>query len=352
MSRALPFILPLLLVVGRVCAAEPVTLAGHDSLVLAVAFSPDGSLLAAGVNDGAIVLWDLKTRKPRATLKGHAAAVTALVFAPHGETLASGGADNRILLWDVKTAKERRALKGHTDQVQALAFARDGKTLASAGMDNVIKLWDPDSGKERRSLQAHKFRIRVVSFSGDGATLISGSIDNSVKFWDVTSGKETKTVQEHTRWILPSLSRRTARVCLDRRGSRIQLWDGGAKEKRSFAGTTPTSSPRLPRRWQASRPGDYDHIVKLWDAEAGKELATFKGHGCRLVRHLLRRRQTSASGSSDKTVKIWDEQGQITWKPAAWSDRPGPGVAILTGGRAVAPGPTPWWSAASSSAAG
>ena len=69
---------------------------GTESL----AFSPDGTVLLAGLRMGSIELFELTTGEKIETLKGHTSIVEALVFSPDGKTLVSTGQDGTILLWD------------------------------------------------------------------------------------------------------------------------------------------------------------------------------------------------------------------------------------------------------------
>ncbi|MGC9347729.1 MAG: hypothetical protein ACP5JG_06295, partial [Anaerolineae bacterium] len=110
-------------------------------------YSPDGDALASGAcgefDDrgecvaGEITLWDAETGEMLNQLKGHAGTVRGVRFDPSSERLASWGGQN-VLLWDVGDAvdaKVERELRGHTLPVSAVAFSSDGKSLASVGFD-------------------------------------------------------------------------------------------------------------------------------------------------------------------------------------------------------------------------
>lgn len=116
-----------------------------------VAVSRDGRWLAAGAGESAcaagtgqcdILLWDLRGSDSPHRLHGHEQFVAALAFSPDGRLLASGGDDQSVQLWSTDSGEPLASMEGHRDTVRALAFSPDGETLASTGDDGTIRLWD------------------------------------------------------------------------------------------------------------------------------------------------------------------------------------------------------------------
>src|ERR1700751_5184366 len=104
MARALGPVLGLVAVAVS-AAADEVTLKEHKDSVEAVAFSPDGQLLASGSADDTIKLWNPRTKQLLRTLEGHTNGVTHVTFSPDGQLLASGSTDDTIKLWNPHTGE-------------------------------------------------------------------------------------------------------------------------------------------------------------------------------------------------------------------------------------------------------
>src|SRR5262249_16992131 len=132
-----------------------ILLQGHPAGIFNVAFSPDGSLLAAGTTQTATVfIWNTRSGTVHADFKprfrgGTYGWVQSVAFSHDGKTLAQGSADRTIHLWDVIEKKELTpSFLGHMRDVHGVAFSRDDRQLLSIGGDNTVRLWDVETRRE------------------------------------------------------------------------------------------------------------------------------------------------------------------------------------------------------------
>ena len=155
-----------------------------NRVLQSVSFSPNGRMVAFGLVDGRVFLYDVRSDRIRHRLEGHTDSVLSVAFNPSGLIVASAGYDQTVRLWNVLTGELRHTLEGHTYDVNSVSFRPDGRILASAG-DQTVRLWSVITGEHLRTLHGHTGFANSVSFSPDGKTLASAGSDGKILLWSV-----------------------------------------------------------------------------------------------------------------------------------------------------------------------
>ncbi|MFC7381721.1 NACHT and WD repeat domain-containing protein [Sphaerisporangium rhizosphaerae] len=167
--------------------------AGTTDALSAVAFSPDGDLLAAAGDSPMITLWDRSGRRRVISTGGDKDPHPfRLAFSPDG-TLLAGGLGNVLRMWNPVTGRPAGVpvrVSGDTGvTIYAIAFSPDGKVVATADGAGTVQLWNPLTGHRVGRPLPHSAEISRLAFSPDGSLLAGVGIDGTLRLWDPATGR-------------------------------------------------------------------------------------------------------------------------------------------------------------------
>lgn len=152
----------------------------------AINFTPDGQWLAVGT-DETVRLWLVATSAPLPTIAPQYGNITAVGYSPKGDLVASASTDFTVALRHAADGSLAASLTGHTDVVNSVAFSPDGDMLATCSSDKTIRVWSTSDFSLLTTLVGHTQGVLTVAFSPDGSLLASGSAspEQAVKLWSV-----------------------------------------------------------------------------------------------------------------------------------------------------------------------
>jgi RNA polymerase sigma factor (sigma-70 family) len=294
------------------------TLSKHNYGVTALAFSPDGRFLAtaegqesigipgARYHDGAVHLWDVGDGRQLRTFEAKEGRVHAVAFSPDGALLATAGWDDQAVhLWDPLTGREVRRLQSAADPasarglfegVAALAFAPDGQTLAAIsfyewksnlaaivrnddGQGRMLRVWEVATGKERYEVRQKRNELYCAAFASDGRTLILGRTDGELVLWDALHGKAGGRLRGHTDAVM-------ALACADcvlsaSLDTTALLWDKAALRTMPTAETVKLAPAEIETRWKDLASSDAPRAVaaiRALSGDAGHSVPFLRRH--------------------------------------------------------------------------
>ena len=306
----------------------------HD-LVLALAWSPEGNILAVAAGEN-IHLVDADTLAELRLLPVGAWA-GSLAFNPDGTRLALAAKDGSVQLWDPASGQLQCRLEAHHPGAKSVAFSPDGRWLASTGNDAYVRVWDmesltPESSFARSPSPAGRgtvipgegacdllptaemiggvFSVPSAAFSPDG-TMIASVDSNMILLREVSSQRLVRTIHAENSIFSLAYSPDGSQLASAELGNTIHIWDLASGEM-----LRGMSQPGLPNVYVASvafspdgkllAAGSSDGAVTIWDPVTGQLVHKFTGHA-RAVTGVAFRPDGRwlASSSLDATVRLW-----------------------------------------------
>jgi cytochrome c len=248
----------------------------HDGAINAVAMLPDGRIATGGA-DMRIALWKTGEQKPASVLEGHTAPIVALAVSPDGTMLASASWDRTARIWPLAGSAlgaAPRVLEGHQQNVNGVAFAPDGGALVTVGYDATLRIW-PLAGAGSPRIVTLPTPLNAVAIARDGE-IVAGGADGKVYFLSAT-GELRGALQAGTSPViaLATSSDGTLIAAAAIRGSVAVIERASRALNRTLVG------PGLPVWSVAFFPdnhtlltGGADRLLRRWDATTGDPIGS------------------------------------------------------------------------------
>jgi WD40 repeat protein len=299
---------------------------------LAVAISPDGRLVAVGTHGtvgvqdraGTLTLWDAAGKRV-ATLAGNAGEVAILAFSPDGTRLAAGGSDGTVRVWDVGKRAEVAAIDHNGHRVTGLVFTPDGGSLVTgtAHPEGLVRRWDL-KGKssfdlfrvaDAPPLKANEYQtVDALALSPDGKTLALG-VTPGLLLVDVAKRKVVDYFRGNGTPVGPVAFSRTGKYLAAAGGGHgVRLyaasgWKAVADLKDGLR--QPAALVFTPDEQELV--GGYSVVdgepaeVVAWNISSARPMAVFRCHRDGLFAvELSADGKTLATASADGTAALWD----------------------------------------------
>jgi WD40 repeat protein len=283
------------------------------SPVQSVAFSPDGTLIAAGSSDGTARLWQVDESGVIDQSLLHTLAIPPegretsyshdVAFSPGGATLAFGLPDGTVQLWRVADGTLLRTLRGDTGKICSLAFSPDGRILAAGDWNGRVVLWQVADGTVLETLEEHTNGVVDLAFSPDGTKLASVSLDCTTKVWGVTSGTLIHEMESSSVQTGVSFSPDGSLLAVDRQLWSVDDWQPRREMNDSRGGMgNVVFSPD----GDLLAAGNAWYEVRWWRVTDGSLLHVAEGHTDSVNSVAFSPDgELLASGSLDGTVRLW-----------------------------------------------
>jgi WD40 repeat protein/uncharacterized caspase-like protein len=249
-----------------------------DEVSPAVTFSPDGKRLAIAGARWPVGLWDTASGRLIHAFAKETTEIVSVAYSPDRAILATGSTDGWTRLWSTETGQLLRELERQRATVASVAFSPDGKWIAAAGHDRKIVIRSVEDGAHVRTMEGHTNAVRSIAFSPDGQWLASGSVDQTFLVWDLNTGQPLSRFQKEVD-----------------SSNAVQFSPDG--RLLASAGT--------------------NGILRLWDRETAQMRQALAGHSAIIQAIAFSRDgRRLVSGDINGELRLWESDEAGFWHPA------------------------------------
>jgi WD40 repeat protein/serine/threonine protein kinase/tetratricopeptide (TPR) repeat protein len=233
-------------------------------------WSPDGSTLAAGFNNGDVHVWESSSGRNVGLYRGHTSAIRSVAYSSDGSRMAAWGEDGKILIWDVNTGELNSAIS-RLGGVTVGAWSPDDKLLACGHTNGSVTISGADAGTQEVTLLGGRGSIYDLAWSPDSSQVATTNmVDMAVSIWEISSEKMVVGPLRHAHWVT-SLA-----------------WESDG---------------------QRLAAGDMAHSIKIWNTTTGSLDLNLRGNTDNPTSLAWGRDGSLAAGLNDGTLKIYNTNG-------------------------------------------
>jgi polar amino acid transport system permease protein len=293
--------------------------------------SPDGSLVAAALQDGTVRLWEVP-RDENAwdqgdwvmrELSGHTSPVIRVAFDQEDSALFSASRDGTVRVWDVADSGRGDSVLNipQAESLTDLSVTPDGSTLAVIGEDGVVRVWDVATGQELQAIGPQQHTKRAVALSHDGALVAAGDGEN-IQIWSASTGESVQRLEGYWKdettqeeWLGHEKEECFEFRMSFRKSEKVFLINSLPKEILLFELCQPNRVMALAFSpdGETLASGAVDKTSVFWDLESGEVKGIAEGHYGAITKLVFNQQGNAIlSSSSDSKAKTWHVPGGKT----------------------------------------
>ncbi|HQR07940.1 MAG TPA: WD40 repeat domain-containing protein [Gemmatales bacterium] len=321
---------------GKLLHVLTINQAGRSIAPAAVAFSPDGQMLAAlgSFGQGVLMVWDLRGGQARQEMQlpqreDYSTVMMDMPFlsftSNNKHLLVKNYSEKAIRHFDLETGMEMRSYQDVSTALTTMAISPDGHSLAAGTEGRQVILWDTRSGQELKRLQ-HDYPLVSLAFSPNGQQLAAMDQDLAPRIWNLATGKELHTLPARTRSVGIAWSTDGESLYVARQPDQLLTWNLKDQQEKTGA---------VPRGWvtgplylyttksntdglilgSLGRRGNNASRLRQIDLLHLDLARKFDGYdtGNLFAFYLPHRKQWASIGiTGDNTLRLWDKHGRNT----------------------------------------
>lgn len=278
--------------------------------ICALALSENEKILAIGLSDFTVRVWNMYEKSLEWTFRGHKKTVKTVCIAPNNNFILSGSADWTIRFWNYTKRHLDGIFTGHTNEVTAICISKDSNWGISTSLDGTLRLWNIGHRKQECLLGSVNKGILAMSLTSDDQNAVLGIEDGTIRVWNLLDRKQEMVFLGHRDAVSSVFITEDDGFFMS--GSldkTMRIWDLQTRKPLAIRSSMKNSSILSLKSTGNSEnvvTGDGDGKVRIWNLTGKQKNYPLNGHSGAVTSVVVTKdSQIVISGSNDGTVLLW-----------------------------------------------